>query len=579
MAFLTIADAGSDAERFSLDSENTIFGRHPDCDVVVDVGAVSRHHAQIQRRGDEHWLEDLKSRNGTFLNGQLVSGQQKLQAGDRIRICDVEFEYRDGENLSNPLASDSTWQFGGSSFGVVMVDEPASDSTSALSKVEVRKTASGVHLAASVDTKLAALLQITQSLGNALKLDEVLPKVIESLFAIFPQADRGFIVMEEPSGQLVPRWVKTRRSQAESETLRISRTIIREAMTEKSAILSLDASSDARFQSSESIADFRIRSMICAPLFDGEGNSIGALQIDTVDQRNRFEANDVDVLAAVATQAGVAIHNAQLHEQALLQKAVEHDLKLAIEVQAAFLPHSAPEVDGFRFHSYYAAANHIGGDYFDYIRLSDGRIGVVVADVVGHGVAAAMFMAKLSAETRFCLASQQDPAVAIANLNDRMSDLEVERFVTFLLLVLDPNDGSATIVNAGHMPPIVRRCDGTIEEPGMEESGMPISIMGGMDYESVRVDLEVGDLAVMYTDGVNEAMGPDGEQFGMDRVRSLVSLGGTAEEVNDRVVSAVRAHFKGTPADDDICMVTIERVAVEASVGNDASSRTATTTA
>lgn len=568
MAFLTIADAGPDAERFSLNGENTVFGRHPDCDVVVDVGAVSRHHAKVVRKGEQYWVEDLNSRNGTFLNGQLVSGQQRLQPGDRIRICDVEFEFRDGENLSTNLVSDSTWQFGGSSFGVVMVDEPRSDSGSAISKVEVRKTASGVQLASSADTKLAALLQITHSLGNALKLDEVLPKVLESLFAIFPQADRGFIVMEEPNGDLVPRWVKTRRSQDESETVRISRTIIREAMTEGSAILSLDATSDARFQSSESIADFRIRSMICAPLFNSDGGAIGALQIDTTDQRNRFEEQDVEVLAAVASQAAVAIQNAQLHDRALIQKAVEHDLKLAIEVQAAFLPNTAPELGGFRFHSYYSAANHIGGDYYDYIRLPDGRVGVVVADVVGHGVAAAMFMAKLSAETRFCLASEQDPAVAVAKLNDRMSDLEVERFVTFLLLVLDPDDCSATIVNAGHMPPVIRRSDATIEEPGMEESGMPISIMGGMDYESVKIELMDGDLAMMYTDGVNEAMNAAGEQFGMDRIRDLVAEGGTAEDVNCRIVAALKKHFGTTPPEDDICLVTIERVAVESVMAN-----------
>lgn len=568
MAFLTIADAGPDAERFALNGENTVFGRHPDCDVVVDVGAVSRHHAQVVRKGEGYWVEDLKSRNGTFLNGQLVNGQQQLQPGDRIRICDVEFEFRDGENLSTLMAPDSTWQFGGSSFGVVMVDEPKSDTGAAISKVEIRKTAGGVQLASSADTKLAALLQITRSLGNALKLDEVLPKVLESLFAIFPQADRGFIVMEEVNGDLVPRWVKTRRSEDESETVRISRTIIREAMTEGAAILSLDATSDARFQSSESIADFRIRSMICAPLFNGEGNAIGALQIDTTDQRNRFEENDVEVLAAVATQAGVAVHNAQLHDRALVQKAVEHDLKLAIEVQSAFLPHSAPEMPGFRFHSYYSAANHIGGDYYDYIHLPDGRVGVVVADVVGHGVAAAMFMAKLSAETRFSLASEHDPAVAIAKLNDRMSELEVERFVTFLLMVLDPSDCSATIVNAGHMPPVIRRGDGTIEEPGMEESGLPISIMGGMDYEAVRIDLAEGDLAVMYTDGVNEAMGPTGEQFGMEKVRELVAEGGTAEQVNERIITALKKHFGTTPPDDDICLVTIERVPIESPTEN-----------
>lgn len=560
MAFLTIADAGPDAERFSLDADEIVLGRHPDCDVVVDVGAVSRHHAKIRRRNGSHWLEDLKSRNGTFLNGQLLRQAELLRAGDRVRICDVEFEYREGERITTKLVPDSAMLFGGSSFGVVMVDDPPSEAGPAVSRVEVRKTGSGVHLAASVETKLSALLKITQALGNALALDEVLPKVLEGLFNIFPQADRGFIVLVQKDGELVPRWVKTRRPQAETETLRISRTIIREAMTEGSAILSLDASSDARFQSSESIADFRIRSMICAPLISGEGEAIGALQIDTIDQRNRFEEGDVEVLAAVATQAGVAIHSAQLHEQALLQKEVEHDLKLATEVQAAFLPHSAPKIGGFRFHSYYAAANHVGGDYFDYIDLPDGRVGVVVADVVGHGVAAAMFMAKLSAETRFCLASEPSPAAAVERLNDRMSDLGVERFVTFLLIVIDPAQSTATIVNAGHMAPIIRRSGGEVIEPGAQEAGLPIAIAPGMKYESVTLEMGEGDVATLYTDGVNEAMNAAGEQFTIDKIRNLVGEGGSGESVAGRLIQKLRQHLGAGAAEDDICLVTIERV-------------------
>lgn len=564
MAFLTIVGADPDAERFSLDGEEIILGRHPDCDVVVDVGAVSRHHAKIRQRGGQYWIEDLQSRNGTFLNGQLLTEPELLRIGDRLRICDVEFEYHEGDLQAASLVPNSKLLFGGSSFGVMMIDDPPVDDASRMAKVEVRKTRSGVHLAASVETKLAALLRITQSLGKALALDEVLPTVLEGLFHIFPQADRGFIVLAQPDGELVPRWVKTRRPQAETQTVRISRTIIREAMTEGSAILSLDASSDARFESSDSIADFRIRSMICAPLINSEGEAIGALQIDTADQRNRLEEGDVEVLAAVATQAGIAIENAQLHEQALRQKEVEHDLKLATEVQAAFLPQLAPEVPGFRFYSYYAAARHVGGDYFDYIRLPDGRVGVVVADVVGHGVAAAMFMAKLSAETRFCLASEPDPAAAVGLLNDRMGELGIERFVTFLLMVLNPAAGMATIVNAGHMAPIIRRASGELIEPGAEESGLPIAIVPGMNYEAVTIAMGEGDVAILYTDGVNEAVNGAGEPFSIPRIRQLVAEGGGGRAVTDRIIETLRRHLGTGAADDDICMVTIERVAGEA---------------
>ena len=410
-------------------------------------------------------VEDSGSRNGTFLNGQLLSQPEILREGDRIRVSDVELIFhRDVVPEFAKSSSDVT--FDGSSFGVVMVDDSDVDQSSS-PRVEYRSSVDGIKMTATAEAKLEALMQINSNLSNALALDEVLPKVLDSLFQIFPAADRGFVVMQSPDGTLVPKWVKTRQQVKDSETVRISRTIVRHVMDSGDSILSMDASEDSRFDSSQSIADFSIKSMICAPLRDGEGVAFGALQIDSTQGRGQFRDEDVDLLSGVATQAGIVINTARMHEQALIQREVEHDLKLATEVQQAFLPQSPPEADGYRVRSFYQAANHIGGDYFDYIHLPDGRVGIVVADVVGHGVAAAMFMAKLSAETRFCLASDTNVAKAIERLNNRMSRLHVERFVTFLLVVIDPKSESATIVNAGHMAPILRRAsDGTISEPG-----------------------------------------------------------------------------------------------------------------
>src|SRR5687768_13192114 len=123
--------------------------------------------------------------------------------------------------------------------------------------------------------------------------------------------------------------------------------------------------------------------MICAPLIDGDGVAFGALQIDSTEGRGQFRVEDVDLLAGVAGQASIVIRNAQMHERALRQQEVEQDLKLATEVQAAFLPKEPPDLEGFRVCSYYQAAQFIGGDYFDYIPLPGGRWAIVVADVVG----------------------------------------------------------------------------------------------------------------------------------------------------------------------------------------------------
>ena len=464
MAFLATSSSGDDSpSRFELTEHETTIGRHPECTIVIDAGAVSRYHAKIHRKPDGFLVEDAGSRNGTFLNGQLLSGSQFLREGDRIRISEIEFVFQDAP-VPEFARSGSEVTFDGTNFGILMVDDQdteqlsgsGSDSGSGSAKIEFRSSSDGFKMVATPEAKLAALTRISGSLNNALAIDEVLPKVLTSLFEIFPAADRGFVVMDSENGDLVPRWIKTRIPHDESETIRISRTIIREVMRRKEPLLSMDASEDSRFDSSQSIADFSIRSMICAPLIDAEGNSFGALQIDSTQGRGQFRDEDTDLLAGVAAQAAIMINNAQLHERALHQKEVDQDLKLATEVQQAFLPQVPPDAPGFHVQSFYQAANHIGGDYFDYIHLADGRVAIVVADVVGHGVAAAMFMAKLSAETRFCLASDPDVARAIERLNDRMSGLQVERFITFLLFVIDPNNDKVTIVNAGHMAPVVR---------------------------------------------------------------------------------------------------------------------------
>jgi serine phosphatase RsbU (regulator of sigma subunit) len=562
MAFLsTISDDGKETDRYDLEEGETTIGRHPDCTIVVEAGAVSRYHAKVVGSGDRFLVEDSNSRNGTFLNGQLLTGPEQLREGDRLRISEVEFVYREDSVPEFARDGSSEMTFEGANFGIVMVDESDTKTVgTSTAKVEYRGSADGLKMVATPEAKLEALMRINSNLSNTLAIEDVLPKVLASLFDIFPAADRGFVVMENEQGDLIPRWVKTRTAHDETETIRISRTIIREAMDRGESILSMDASEDSRFDSSQSIADFSIRSMICAPLTDSEGKPFGALQIDSTQGHGQFREEDTDLLTGVAAQAGIVINNAQMHERALRQKEVEQDLKLAIEVQMAFLPQSPPEAVGFRVRSFYQAANHIGGDYFDYIDLAGGRVAVVVADVVGHGVAAAMFMAKLSAETRFCLASEPTVAKAIIKLNDRMSRLHVERFITFLVFVIDPRSDHVTIVNAGHMAPVVRSASGGgISEPSEEESGLPIAIDDGIEYESVEFEMAAGDLAVLYTDGINEAMNDTDEEFGMENVRKLTAEGGEADDVKDRIVESVLNHVGDAPPFDDMCLVVIER--------------------
>ncbi|MCA9204340.1 MAG: SpoIIE family protein phosphatase [Planctomycetales bacterium] len=558
MAYLVANNGPRQGARYELDSKEHVLGRHPDCQIVVDVGAVSRQHARIVPDGDEFALEDLESRNGTYLNGQPIKARlrHQLNHGDRVRICDIDFTFISGsDRVDMPFPSSQD----GSSFRTVLVEDEAESGSTIMSKLDVSNLSGRLQLSATPQAKLAAMMEIARSLGGAVSLDAVLPQVLASMFKIFVQADRGFIVLKMPDGSLVPRWTQTRRED-DADTIRISRTIVNEVMREKEAILSADAATDTRFEMSQSIADFRIRSMMCAPLIDSQGNAIGALQIDTLDQRKRFAQEDLEVLASIAAQAAVAIENAQLHDQLLRQREIERDLQLAHDVQKAFLPTQRPGIPGYDFYDYYNPANHIGGDYFDYIALPDGRTAIIVADVVGHGVAAAMFMAKLSAEARFQLASEADPAKAITQLNTRLAELNVERFVTMVMVVLDPKTHQATIVNAGHMAPLHRSAKGEIDEPGADQSGLPLAILDDVEYEPTTITLEAGDILVMYTDGVNEAMNNASECYGIERLRDLVQRGAESlTELGESSIADVRAWIGNGVQEDDMCLVCVGR--------------------
>lgn len=552
---------------FDLREGETLLGRDPaQCTIPIDAVAVSRRHASIVWEGGAFFVEDLKSRNGTLLNDGEVTQRAKLKHDDVLDICGRRYRFvsappaaaspeapsNAGLRSANPLlrpASPPT--------GAVMVDDDASSST-IMKQLDASSSYGG--LSASPEQTLQAILEINRALARALALEEALPQVLRSLFRIFLQADRGLIVLETDDGQLVPKWAESRRTGAENETIRISRTVVREVIRSKRAILSADLQNDSKFEMSESIANVKIRSMMCAPLLDSEDRAFGVLQIDTGDQRRKFREADLEVLVAVAAQAGVALDNARLHEEALKRHAIQKDLELAHEVQKGFLPDHAPEIDGFDFYDYYEPATVIGGDCFDYIPLPDGRLAVIVADVVGHGIAAALMMAKFSSEIRYRLAAEDDPAKAVTRLNDALSALPLDRFITMVMTVVDPVKGELTIVNAGHMAPIIRMPDGQIVEPGEEEAGMPLGIMEDMDYEKVVVPFPPGAVATLYTDGINECMDGAGEFFGIDRIREIArSSEPISEALGGAVIRDVRGFLGEATQNDDMCLVAFGR--------------------
>ncbi|OHB85778.1 MAG: hypothetical protein A2V98_11200 [Planctomycetes bacterium RBG_16_64_12] len=558
MAYLKVVEGSNSGQICELKEPNSVLGRHPDCDVSVNAGAVSRHHARIVLFAGDYYLEDLHSRNGTFLNEKRVRDRQKIDDGDRIRISDAVFTFH--RDLPFDLPKRSRFN-GGATMPIFVPDNEQGARLVVVSTLDVSSSSEGTGRSnAALQAELRALLEITRSLHKTIGLDEVLPQILDSLFVIFPPVDRGFIVLEDDEGELTPRWVKVRRGDTD-DTVPISRTVVRRAMESRQAILSADAADDSRFKNSSSVSAAPIRSMMCAPLIHKDGSAFGALQVDTIHARDRFREDDLEVLLTVAKQASIAIDNARLHEQTLRQRTFERELEVAREIQRSFLPKERPQLSGYEFFDYYEPAYDVGGDFYDYIPLPDGRWALLVADVVGHGVGAAMLTAKLAAEVRFRLLSAREPVEAINQLNASFArDLVKGHFITCLMAVLTPDTGDVAIVNAGHMRPILRRGDGQIADLGDEQAGLPLGVLGGRRYAQCTIQLSPGELLVMYTDGISEAMNAAKERYGADQIRQqLDTATGSPRQRGQDIVGDVQCFISGCPQTDDMCLVCFGR--------------------
>jgi serine phosphatase RsbU (regulator of sigma subunit)/pSer/pThr/pTyr-binding forkhead associated (FHA) protein len=563
MASLRVLKGGTPGQVLPLDKPNIVLGREAkDCDFVIPNQAVSRVHAQISLVQGRHYLEDLKSRNKTYLNNRPVETRTPLNDQDRIKICDFLATYQADAPLKTPLPEHMRPE----------EDEPATDGPSTVQATLPRMQQQQI-LDLQPAERLRALLEIASTLGQTLKLDELLQKVADTLLTTFRQADRCFVILlDEPSGQLIPRVIKTRRPQTDGSP-RFSKTIVKNCLTTMQAFLSEDASMDSKFSLSQSITDFRILSVMCVPLVAGE-KAIGVIQLDSQDRTKKFTQDDLQLLLGVANQASVALENARLHEDLIQRERVQRDLELGEQVQRSFLPQRLPEVPGYQFYAQYKSALTIGGDYYDFVPLPGGRLAVILGDVAGKGVPAALLMAKLSAEARYCMISAaDDPAGAVSCLNDVLSGLlqsgNMDRFVTLAAAVLDPTQHTVTILNAGHMPPLLYRPSVQVLEEAIsnELSGPPLGTVEGMTYNARQLELQPGDSLLIYTDGVTDAMSVRNEPFLLQGIRRAILNESAVEGALSRpdligraVIEAVRRHAAGRAQNDDIALVCFGRL-------------------
>jgi serine phosphatase RsbU (regulator of sigma subunit) len=523
-----------------------ILGRDAACEISLSDHLVSKRHARIVQTGDGLEIEDLQSTNGTKVGEREVTSPLRLASGDVIEIGETQFVFMDS-------------------------------STTIKGSLDVAPEPSGQIGQVHPQDKLAALLKIAGALGGTIDLDGVLARILEALFRILPQAERGFILLRgEGTDELTLKAVRDRH--LESSPPIFSRTIFHHVTIEAKAVLCEDVGSDPRFESSPSVKESRIRTMICVPLWDHRRQAIGVLQVDTQDERDRFDEEDLELLVAVAGPVSVAIENARLQTLAVKQAEIEQEARDARAIQLAMIPDRHPDVLGYQFWHFYEPARSVGGDYFDYRLIPDsgspsgslsGRWAIAIGDVAGKGMPAALMMSRLSAEVSLLLQSDTDPTTVVERLNRSLCAGRMEdRFISFLLVVLDADRHELAAVNAGHMAPLIRRANGQVEELDLGRSGHMLGVNADERYELGRFSIGVEEVVVLYTDGITDAgltregVLDGGAQIGFGDERLRQALGAEPSGVcttGEAIMDAVRRHVAGRVQFDDMTLICFGR--------------------
>jgi serine phosphatase RsbU (regulator of sigma subunit) len=566
LILLKTPDGSATGERVPLKDSPLVIGRSPDdCQIVLPPNAVSRKHAQITNTSGQFFIEDLGSRNKTFVNNKEVAGKQQLRDGDGIKICDFLFCFRDDTKPKPAIKTPPPPE-----------EEEAEGNTTTIEASAQRVASDKLFDNQPID-KLRAILNISNALSKTFEVDSLLPKIADELLSLFKQADRCFIIeYDSERDALIPTVTKSRRPSQTSD--RFSKTIVRKALQSLESYLSEDAQTDKSVGAAQSIADFKIRSVMCVPLATQDDKPLGVIQLDSQDRLKKFTKDDLQLLTCVANQASIAIENARMHVTLLKQSKLDEENKAATKVQRGFLPQRFPNITGYEFFSHYLAARTVGGDYYDFISLPNQQTAVLLGDVSGKGVPAALLMARVSGEARVCMLTCPNVAVAITQLNEQLLQANLEdRYITLAAAVLDPMSHQITLVNAGHITPaIYHQTTGELEKCVPEDiSGFPVGWVPGYEYQSITCHLAAGDTLILFTDGILDAEAADGTRFGEDGVLKALKLtptdgAMTARTIGDKIIRGVQNHAQNHPQFDDIALVCFGRAeeAVTVVTGN-----------
>lgn len=544
MLRLRVTPASGPAFTRSIEGSSLVIGRARDADLTLQDRFLSRRHARLYRDGDRLLIEDLGSQNGTFVNDSPVEEPVELRPGDVVRLSASSLTLEDASVETRPPSSHTALL---RPVREILESREAPPPAAEANAETLRRYAERLRL----------VNEVHQALARSVGLDELLELILDRVFDHL-RPEEATLYLEGPDGELRP--AASRPPVRQGEERFFSRSLAREVTEEGLAALVVDARTDERFAAAESILLSGVRSIAAAPLLTPEGCQ-GMITLSSRLQVRQFDEGDLELLVSLASVAALHVRNLALAEEAVERRRMAEELALARRIQVGLLPAALPEVPGWELYGGSVPSREASGDYYLIARREEaGDCVVMVVDVSGKGIAAALLTASVEALAAGFLELGLPPEEVCDRVCRRLHDrTPPEKYATAFLATFEPGTGRVRWANAGHNPGLVVRVGGSVESLGA--TGPPLGLLPGARRDGAELRLEPGDLLVLYTDGITEAMDPDGEEYGEERLaelgrrlrdRPLPELARELEEDLGRFV-------RGVPFHDDRTVVLARR--------------------
>ena len=550
---LIIDSAGAGSMRVHLEQERYRLGRSSVNELTFPGDQkLSREHLVFERTAEGWTVHDLGSRNGTRINGMRVTETTCLAHGDRITAGHLSIRYDTRGEFRDAKLNEITF-----------VDQGIASTTPTVSVDLQSVLETSTDLAgrpALENTHLGALVRAGRELAGHCALEDLFELILDLLLGAV-KASRGVVMTREAEGDLKGRAVR-------GEGFRISTTVRDLVMNEGKSLLVRDALLDQHFGCRPSIVAQEIRSILAVPLQTNE-RVIGLIYLDSLHLVREFTLEDLNLVTVMANMAAIRIEHARLLEEEQTRKLLTRELERAAEIQRRLLPSQPPEITGFDLAGYNAPCRTVGGDYYDFLPYPDGRVALLLGDVSGKGLGAALLMSSLQARVQVLFESPDLLASQVCRLNRSIAaNCPGNCFITFFIAILDPAGGEMVYCNAGHNPALLLHANSEVESLGA--TGIVLGFLRDASYEQQSCRLDQGDVLVLFSDGVTEACGPGVDQeFGEQRLVAVVQK--ERNRPAAKVIEAVKAELLsftgGAPAADDVTLVLARRCSVSVNGG------------